>query len=60
VSAPISKDTFNFFTLKSINIDDIQVRQFKDLQEKNRRPKRMYAELSLDYKLATEIIEKKL
>ena len=37
-----------------------EVKKLKELQEENRRLKHMYAELSLDYKLAKEIIEKKL
>jgi len=41
-------------------MDGGQVRQLKELQEENRRLKHMYAELSLDYKPAKEIIEKKL
>jgi putative transposase len=36
------------------------LKEFKMLQEENPRLKHMYAELSLDYKLAKEIIEKKL
>jgi putative transposase len=38
----------------------VLVRELKSLQEENRRLKHMYAELSLGYKLAKEIIEKKL
>jgi putative transposase len=41
-------------------MDGGQVRQLKELQDENKRLKHMYAELSLDYKLAKEIIEKKL
>ena len=41
-------------------MDDIQVRQHKDLQEENNRLKHMNAELSPNYKLAKEVIDKKL
>ena len=37
-----------------------EVRKLKELHKENRRLKHMYAELSLDYKLAEEVIEKKL
>jgi putative transposase len=37
-----------------------QLKELKALQDENRRLKQMYAELSLDYKLAKDIIEKKL
>jgi putative transposase len=45
---------------KYTGMDGVQVRELKSLQEENRRLKHMFAELSLDYKLAKEIIEKKL
>jgi putative transposase len=56
----ISKATVCNWKKKYTGMDGVQVRELKSLQEENRRLKHMYAELSLDYKLAKEIIEKKL
>jgi putative transposase len=35
-------------------------KRLKELEEENRRLKQIYAELSLDYKLLKDVIEKKL
>jgi putative transposase len=56
----ISKATVYNWKKKYSGMDGGQVRQLKELQDENKRLKHMYAELSLDYKLAKEIIEKKL
>ena len=56
----ISKATVYNWKKKYFVMDGGQVRQLKELQDENKRLKHMYAELSLDYKLAKEIIEKKL
>ena len=56
----ISKATVYNWKKKYSAMDGGQVRQLKELQDENKRLKHMYAELSLDYKLAKEIIEKKL
>ena len=56
----ISKATIYNWRKKYSGMDGGQLRQLKELQEENKRLKHMYAELSLDYKLAKEIIEKKL
>jgi putative transposase len=56
----ISKATVYNWRKKYSGMDGGQVRQLKELQDENKRLKHMYAELSLDYKLAKEIIEKKL
>lgn len=37
-----------------------ELKRLKDLEEENRKLKRMYAELALDHDMAKEIIEKKL
>ena len=37
-----------------------QVRRLKELEEENRRLKKMYAELSLDHELLKEVLTKKL
>jgi putative transposase len=41
-------------------MESSHLKELKTLQEENRRLKHMYAEISLDYRLAKEIIEKKL
>jgi putative transposase len=56
----ISRATLYNWRKKYAGMDGGQVRKLKALEEENRRLKHMYAELSLDYKLAKEIIEKKL
>lgn len=56
----ISKATVYNWKKKYSGMDGGQVRRLKELQDENKRLKHMYAELSLDYKLAKEIIEKKL
>lgn len=56
----ISRATLYNWRKKYAGMDGAQVRKLKELEEENRRLKHMYAELSLDYKLAKEIIEKKL
>jgi putative transposase len=56
----ISRATLYQWKKKYAGMDGAQVRKLKELEEENRRLKHMYAELSLDYKLAKEIIEKKL
>ena len=56
----ISKATVYNWKKKYSGMDGGQIRQLKELQDENKRLKHMYAELSLDYKLAKEIIEKKL
>ena len=37
-----------------------EVHRLKQLEEENRRLKQMYAELSLDYKILKDVVEKKL
>lgn len=37
-----------------------EIQRLKQLEEENRRLKQMYAELSLDYKILKDVIEKKL
>lgn len=37
-----------------------ELKRLKELEDENRRLKQMYANLSLDHKMAKEIIEKKL
>ena len=56
----VSRATIYNWKKKYSGMDGMQVKKLKELDEENRRLKHMYAELSLDYKLAKEIIEKKL
>lgn len=56
----ISKATLFNWRKKYSGMEAAQLKELKALQDENRRLKQMYAELSLDYKLAKDIIEKKL
>ena len=56
----IHNATFYNWRKKYSGMETSQLKELKALQEENRRLKHMYAELSLDYKLAKDIIEKKL
>ncbi len=56
----ISKATLYNWRKKYNGMESSHLKELKALQDENRRLKQMYAELSLDYKLAKEIIEKKL
>lgn len=56
----ISRATLYNWKKKYSGMSGTEVKKLKELQEENRRLKHMYAELSLDYKFAKEIIEKKL
>jgi len=40
-------------------MDKAQLKKLKELEEENRRLKRMYADLSLDHELLKDVIEKK-
>jgi putative transposase len=40
-------------------MDASQLRRLKDLEDENKRLKRMYADLSLDHELLKEVLEKK-
>jgi putative transposase len=56
----IHKAIFYNWRKKYSGMESSQLKELKALQDENRRLKHMYAELSLDYKLAKDIIEKKL
>lgn len=56
----ISKATLFNWRKKYNGMETTHLKELKAIQEENRRLKQMYAELSLDYKLAKEIIGKKL
>lgn len=56
----ISKATLYNWRKKYSGMEASYVKEFKALQDENRRLKQMYAELMLDHQLAKHIIEKKL
>jgi putative transposase len=56
----ISKATLYNWRKKYNGMGASELSKLKALKEENRRLKNMYAELALDYRLAKEIIEKKL
>lgn len=55
----ISKATFYNWRKKYNGMDTHQLRKLKDLEEENKRLKRMFADLSLDHQLLKEVLEKK-
>lgn len=56
----IGQSTYYKWKSKYGGLDESQVRRLKELEEENRKLKRMYAELSLDHMILKDIIEKKL
>lgn len=56
----ISSATFYNWKAKYGGMDASDVKRLRDLEEENRRLKKMFAELSLDHQILKEIIEKKL
>jgi len=54
------KSTFYKWKAKYGGMDASALRRMKELEEENRRLKRMYAELSLDHQILKDIVEKKL
>ena len=56
----IAKSTYYNWKSKYGNMEVSQLRRLKELEEENRRLKRMYADLSLDHEILKDIIEKKL
>lgn len=56
----ISKATLFNWRKKYSGMEATHLKELKALKDENQRLKQMYAELSLDYRLAKEIIEKKL
>lgn len=55
----ISEATFYNWKKKYGGMDTSQLKKLKELEEENRRLKRMYADLSLDHFLLKEVLEKK-
>jgi putative transposase len=56
----VSQAAFYKWRQRYNGMDATELKRLKELEEENRRLKAMYAELALDLKVATEIIEKKL
>ncbi len=55
----ISRATFYNWKKKYGGMDASQLKRLKELEEENRRLKRMYADLSLDNELLKDVLEKK-
>jgi putative transposase len=55
----ISRATFFNWRKKYGGMDASQLRRLKEVEDENRRLKRMYADLSLDHELLKEVLEKK-
>jgi putative transposase len=56
----IAPPTFYNWKRKYEGMDAKQLKEFKALQEENRKLKQMFADLSLDHRILKDIIEKKL
>ncbi len=55
----ISDATFYNWKKKFGGMDPAQLKKLKELEQENRRLKRMFADLSLDHELLKEVLEKK-
>ena len=56
----ISSATFYKWKSKYGGMEASDVKRLRELEEENRRLKKMFAELSLDHQILKEIVEKKL
>ena len=56
----ISKGTLYNWKSKYSGIDVSQVKRLKELEDENRRLKKMYSDLALDNDILREVIEKRL
>jgi putative transposase len=54
----IGKSTFYKWKAKYGGLEQSQVKRLKELEAENRRLKQMYAELSLEYQVLKDIVEK--
>jgi putative transposase len=54
------KSTFYKWKAKYGGMETSDLKRLRELEEENASLKHMYAELSLDYKLLKEVVEKKL
>jgi len=55
-----SKATFYKWKAKYSGMSISELKRLKELEEENRRLKQMYANLSLEYEVLKDIVEKKL
>lgn len=55
----ISRATFYNWKKRYGGMDASQLKRLKELEDENKRLKRMYADLSLDHQLLKEVLEKK-
>jgi len=55
----ISRATFYNWKKKYSGMEASQLKRLKDLEEENRRLKRMYADLSLDHEMLKDVLGKK-
>jgi putative transposase len=56
----INRNTFYNWKKKYGGMDTSQLSKMKELEEENRKLKRMYAELALDHETLKWVVEKKL
>ena len=56
----MSQGTFYNWKAKYSGMETSELKRLKELEEENRRLKKMYAELSMDNEVLKEIVEKKL
>ena len=56
----VSVATFYQWRSKYGGMEASDLKRIKDLEDENRRLKQMYADLSLDHRILTDIVEKKL
>lgn len=56
----ISANTFYIWKRKYGGMDSEMLRKYKEMERENMRLKQMYADLSLDYRILKDVIEKKL
>ncbi|MFS4457478.1 IS3 family transposase [Maribacter sp. 2304DJ31-5] len=55
----VSSASFYKWRSRYAGMDSKELKRLKELEEENRKPKQMYANLALDHQMAKEIIEKK-
>lgn len=55
----ISRATFYNWKKKYSGMDSTQLKKLKELEEENRRLKRMYADLSLNHEMLKDVLGKK-
>ena len=56
----IGEATYYSWKSKYGGMEASDIKRLKELEEENRRLKQMYADLSLDHKILTDIVKKKL